>query len=142
MKLVAAFVGLTLVAIAGSAPARVQSNDNQVFVYTNSGTQLVGAGQNPAQLSFNAQGSVTANTLYNADPSKSGVGTITLTTPGGGSTDLVATGAIQSGELGAYLQMRDKILPQAQSQLDQIAQTVSSALSDYSTTGTAVNMTA
>jgi flagellar hook-associated protein 1 FlgK len=116
----------------------VQSSDNQVFVYTNSGTQLVGAGQSPAQLSFNAQGAVTANTLWNADPTKSGVGTVSLTMPGGGSTDLVATGAIQSGEIGAYLQMRDKILPQAQTQLDQFAAQMSQSLSDVTTPGTPV----
>src|SRR6202030_4007085 len=46
----------------------VQSDNNQVFVYTSSGTQLVGAGQNPAQLTFNVQGAVTANTLWNVDP--------------------------------------------------------------------------
>ena len=73
------------------------------------------------------------------NPNVSGVGTITLTDPNGGKVDLIQANAIKSGQIGAYLQMRDKILPQAQSQLDQIAQTVSSALSDYSTTGTAVN---
>jgi len=116
----------------------VQSADNQVYVYTSSGTQLVGAGQNPAQLTFNAQGAVTANTLWNSDPTKSGVGTITLVLPSGGTTDLVATGAIQSGEIGAYLQMRDNFLPQAQTQLDEFAAQMSQSLSDVTTAGTAV----
>ncbi len=116
----------------------VQGDDNQVFVYTSSGTQLVGAGQNPAQLSFNAQGAVTADTLWNADPTKSGVGTISLVLPGGGTSDLIATGAIQSGEIAAYLQMRDSILPQAQNQLDAFAAQMSQSLSDVTTAGTAV----
>lgn len=114
----------------------VQSDNNQVFVYTASGTQLVGAGQNPAQLTFNAQGAVTANTLWNVDPTKSGVGTITLVMPGGGTSNLIATGAIQSGEIAAYLQMRDTILPQAQTQLDEFAAQMSQSLSDVTTAGT------
>jgi flagellar hook-associated protein 1 len=116
----------------------VQGSNNQVYLYTSSGTQLVGTGQDAAQLSFNAQGAVSANTLWNADPTKNGVGTITLTTPGGGTTDLIATGAIQSGEIGAYLQMRDKILPQAQTQLDEFAAQMSQSLSNVTTAGTPV----
>ncbi len=53
-------------------------------------------------------------------------------------TDLVADGAIQSGEIGAYLQMRDTILPQAQTQLDEFANQMSQALSNQTTSGTAV----
>ncbi len=117
----------------------VQGQNNQIYVYTSSGTQLVGAGQTAAQLAFNPQGAITASTLWNADPAKSGVGTITLTTPGGTPIDLIATGAIQSGEIGAYLQMRDSILPQAQTQLDQFAANMSQALSDVTTQGTAVS---
>ena len=62
-------------------------------------------------MSFNPQGTLSPSALWNPDPAKSGVGTITLTTPGGGSIDLISAGAIQSGEIAAYLQMRDKILP-------------------------------
>ena len=50
-----------------------------------------------------------ANSLWNANPALSGAGTITLTSPDGGTTDLVATNAIKSGQIGAYLQMRDTI---------------------------------
>src|ERR1700736_1889045 len=56
--------------------------------------------------------------------------------PGGGTTNLIATGAIQSGEIAAYLQMRDTILPQAQTQLDEFAAQMSQRLSDVSTPGT------
>jgi flagellar hook-associated protein 1 FlgK len=116
----------------------VQSTNNQIYVYTGSGTQLVGAGQAAAQLSFSPQGSITANTLWNADPNKSGVGTILLTNPGAPPIDLIANGAIQSGEIGAYLKMRDTLLPQAQTQLDQFAANMSQALSDVTTQGTPV----
>ncbi len=111
---------------------------NQVSVYTGSGTQLVGA--QAMTLSFNAQGNLTPASQWNADPTKSGAGTITLTSPGGSSIDLLASGAIQSGEIAAYLQMRDKILPQAQSQLDELAAQMSQAASDLTTQGTPVTV--
>jgi len=114
----------------------VQGSNNQVTVFTGSGTQLVGT--QAGQLNFNATGTVTATQQWNADPSKSGLGTITLTSPGGGSVDLVASGAIRSGEIAGYLSMRDGVLVQAQAQLDQIAAQMSKALSDTTTAGTAV----
>ena len=43
------------------------------------------------------------------------------TAPTGGDVDLIATGAIRSGEIAAYLEMRDHVLVQAQTQLDEIA---------------------
>ena len=61
----------------------VTNNLNQVTVFTNSGVQLVGT--EAAKLSFNPQGTVTPNTLYNSDPTKSNVGTITINFPHGGS---------------------------------------------------------
>jgi flagellar hook-associated protein 1 FlgK len=115
----------------------VAGNGNEVNVFTSSGLQL--AGTTASTLSFNSHGTLTANSQWNADPAKSGVGTITLTDPSGGTTDLVATNAIRSGQIGAYLAMRDRILPQAQSQLDQVAAATSSALSDYTTQGTAAS---
>jgi len=111
---------------------------NQLSVYTGSGAQLVGA--QAVTLNFNAQGTLTPQSSWNVDPTKSGVGTITLTTPSGSSMDLIAAGAIQSGEIAAYLQMRDKILPQAQTQLDALAAQMSQAASDVTTQGTAVTV--
>lgn len=114
---------------------RVVTNDNnQASVFTNSGVQLVGV--EAAQLSFNAQGTVTPNTLWNADPTKSNLGSITINFPHGGSMDLVSTGSIRSGSIAAYLELRDKTLVQAQAQVDQLAASMSSALSDKTTTGT------
>jgi len=106
-----------------------------IFCRRGSGTELVGA---QATLSFTPQGTVGPTVKWNPDPSKSGLGTITATTPGGGLIDLIASGAIQSGEIGAFLRMRDKILPEAQSQPDAIAAQMSQAMSDVTTPGTAV----
>lgn len=122
---------------------RTSTNANgQVSVFTGSGLQLVG--DKAGVLSFNAQGTITAGSQWSADPGKSGVGTITLTVPGGSATsgiDLIANGAIRSGQIAAYVEMRDKILPQAQNQLDGLAAAMSSALSDKTTPGTAVTGT-
>jgi flagellar hook-associated protein 1 len=115
----------------------VQGDHNQVSVFTNSGVQLVGT--QAAQLSFDAQGTVTAGAQWSADPTKSGVGTITLTSVNGSTIDLVQSNAIRSGTIAAYLQMRDHDLVQAQSQLDAIAAGMASALSDQTAAGTAVS---
>lgn len=114
----------------------VQGGNNQVSVFTGSGAQLVGT--QASQLSFNPAGTVVATDQWNADPSKSALGTITLTSPVGGSVDLLASGEIRSGEIAGYLNMRDSVLVQAQGQLDEIAAQMSKALSDTTTAGTAV----
>jgi len=115
----------------------VQGSNNQISIFTGTGQQLVG-GTEASQLQFNSIGTITANASWSANPSDDGVGTITLVAPGGATTDLLATNAIQSGQLGAYVQMRDNILPQAQEQLDELANQMSQALSNQTTNGTAV----
>lgn len=115
---------------------RTVVNDlNQVTVFTNSGVQLVGT--EAAKLSFNPQGTITPNTLYSIDPTKSNVGTIAINFPHGGSYDLVATNSIRSGKIAAYLELRDNTLVKAQAQVDQFAASMSSALSDKTTAGVA-----
>jgi flagellar hook-associated protein 1 len=116
----------------------VQGDHNQVSIFTNSGTQLVG--NQAGQLSFNAQGTITAASQWSANPSQCTVGTITLTTPAGSSIDLIQSQAIRSGTIAAYVQMRDQDLVQAQNQLDAIAAAMASALSDKTTSGTAVTV--
>ncbi len=116
----------------------VQGSNNQVSVFTGSGAQLVGT--QAAQLNFDPTGTVTATEQWNADPTKSRLGTITLVSPAGGSVDLVANGGIRSGEIAGYLNMRDSVLVQAQRQIDEIAAQMSKALSDTTTAGTAVTV--
>jgi flagellar hook-associated protein 1 len=111
------------------------SGANQVQIFTGSGVQLVG--NEAATLSFNAQGTVSPDTAWNADPSKSELGSVIATFADGASVNLTATGAIKSGTIAAYTELRDKTLVEAQNQLDQFAATLSSALSDKTTAGTA-----
>lgn len=113
----------------------VQGDNNQVSIYTGNGIQLVGTAA--VQLSFDAHGTLSPTSSWNADPTKRTVGTITLTLPGGASMDLIAAGGVVSGEIGAYLQMRDQIFPQAQNQLDEFAARMAQAASDVTTAGAA-----
>lgn len=113
----------------------VTNNLNQVTIFTNSGVQLVGT--EAATLTFNPQGTMTPNALYSNDPTKSNVGTLRISFPHGGDYDLVSTNSIRSGKIAAYLELRDNTLVKAQTQIDQFAAAMSSALSDKTTAGTA-----
>jgi flagellar hook-associated protein 1 FlgK len=121
--------------LSGLMDIRVTTNGaNQVTVFTSSGVQLVG--QEAAKLSFNAQGTVTPNTVWDANAAKSSLGSVTVTFANGGSINLTASGAIKSGKIAAYTELRDSTLVAAQNQLDQFAASISSALSDKTTTAT------
>ncbi|MGN6410271.1 MAG: flagellar hook-associated protein FlgK [Nitrobacter sp.] len=113
----------------------VTDGSNQTSVFTTSGIQLVG-GVQASTLSFNAQSSLTANSQWNADPGKSSVGTIMCQLPNGAKIDMIASQGINSGQIAADVQLRDKTLVQAQNQIDQMAATLASALSDVTTGGT------
>jgi flagellar hook-associated protein 1 FlgK len=116
----------------------IEGDHNQVNILTGSGTQLVGA--EAAVLSFNAQGTITPASQWNANASLSSLGTITATLVGGNTVDLIQNNSIRSGTIAAYLQMRDQDLVEAQNQLDAIASAMASALSDQTTDGTAVTV--
>jgi flagellar hook-associated protein 1 FlgK len=115
----------------------VPTDHNQVTVFTKSGIQLIGNAA--ATLSFDAQGSMTAAAQWSADPTQRSVGTLVLkAVGGGGDIDLIATNAIRSGKIAAYLEMRDRTLVEAQTQLDELAAGMARALSDRTIGGTAV----
>lgn len=111
--------------------------NGEVSVFTGSGVQLVTSGL-ASKMSFSSPGTLSASSLYSTNPAQSGVGSLTIQLPNGGSTDMVATGAISSGQIAADLKLRDQTLVQAQTQVDQLAATLSSSLSDTTTAGTAV----
>ena len=110
-----------------------KNSNDQISVFTSSGLELVGA--QASQLKFDDRGSLSATSLWSATPGKDGAGTITLVAANGNTTDLIANKSIQSGQIAAYVEMRDKILPQAQSQIDELAAQMSQALSDKTTNG-------
>lgn len=115
----------------------VTDGSSQANIFTNSGVQLVGAGL-ASQFTFSSPGTLYANSLYDSNPAKSGVGTLSIKLPNGFATDVVANNVISSGRLAADLKLRDQSLVQAQIQLDQLAATLAGALSDKTTAATAV----
>ena len=112
-------------------------SSNQANVFTTSGVQLV-SGPLASKMNFSSPGSLTATSLYSTNPSQNGVGSLTIQLPGGSSLDMVANNSITSGKIAADLKLRDQTLVQAQTQVDQLAASMSSALSDTTTAGTAV----
>ena len=115
----------------------VNTGNNQVSLFTNTGIQLVGAGL-ASQFNFTSPGTLTPTSLYNTDPTKSGVGSLTISLPNGSSIDVVANNVVSSGQIAADLKLRDQTLVQAQTQIDQFAATLASSLSDQTTAGAAV----
>ncbi|CUU17057.1 flagellar hook-associated protein 1 FlgK [Bradyrhizobium sp. JR7.2] len=111
---------------------------NQANIYTTTGIQLVGAGL-ASQFTFASAGALSATSLYNADPAKSGVGALNIKLPNGSQLDVVANNVVSSGQIAADLKLRDQTLVQAQDQIDQLAATMSSALSDKTTAGSTVS---
>jgi flagellar hook-associated protein 1 FlgK len=111
---------------------------NQSNIYTTTGIQLVGAGL-ASQFSFTSAGALGATSLYNIDPTKSGVGALAIKLPNGSSIDVAGNNVVSSGQIAADLKLRDQTLVQAQNQVDQLAATMSSAMSDKTTAGTAVS---
>jgi flagellar hook-associated protein 1 FlgK len=112
------------------------TGNNQASVYTTNGVELVGV--QASKLSFNSQGTLGANSQWNSNPALSSAGTITCTLANGATVDMIATNSISSGQIAADVTLRDKTLTQAQTQVDQLAASISSALSDTTTAGTAV----
>jgi flagellar hook-associated protein 1 len=115
----------------------VTDSSNQANVYTSSGIQLVGGGL-ASSFTYSSPGALSATSLYNSDPTKSGVGSLNIKLPNGASIDVVANNVLSSGQIAADLKLRDQTLVQAQTQVDQLAATLSSSLSDQTTAGTAV----
>ncbi len=82
-------------------------------------------------LSFDARDLIGPSNAYDTDPAKRTVGTIMADTPSG-KMDLIAAGVFTSGKIAALIDLRDKTLPAAQSQLDQIAAGLAQALGTQS----------
>jgi flagellar hook-associated protein 1 FlgK len=116
----------------------VQTDHNQLNIFTRAGTQLVG--DRAATIVFDAKGSLSAASQWDVDPSERSVGTLLLDAGSGGSVDMIAGNMFGSGKIAALLEMRDHVLVDAQAQIDQIASAMSRALSDRTTNGAAVTV--
>jgi flagellar hook-associated protein 1 FlgK len=105
-----------------------------VSVFTTSGVQLFD-GQEAVRLEFDARPSVGPTSLWSANPVNRTVGSITSVDAAGVTIDFIANRSFRSGELAALIELRDVSLVQAQTQLDELAANLASALSDQQIAG-------
>ncbi|HVQ68277.1 MAG TPA: flagellar hook-associated protein FlgK [Bradyrhizobium sp.] len=104
------------------------SSTGDMQVYTASGQTLVDSSAH--LLSFTAASSVTATSTYDPN-SSSGLSGISVN-----GVDI--TSQITSGKIGALIDLRDTVLPAAQSQLDQLANELTESLNATSNQGTSL----
>jgi flagellar hook-associated protein 1 FlgK len=124
--------------LASIMDIRVSQDDHQqVTVFSGSGYQLVGT--RASHLAFDPQGTITPAQQWSSDKTKSSLGSISLVSPDGAAVDIMTNGGIRSGELAAYLDMRDNVLVQAQAQIDAVAAQMARAVSDKTTPGIATS---
>ncbi|WP_339035326.1 flagellar hook-associated protein FlgK [Bradyrhizobium symbiodeficiens] len=99
------------------------ASNGDLQIYTSSGQALVDSSAHT--ISYTAAANVTASTTYTAGSSSSGFSAITVN-----GVDI--TSQISGGDIGALVTLRDKTLPAAQSQLDQLAQQLASVMNSVS----------
>ena len=99
------------------------ASNGDLQIYTTSGQALVDSSAHT--ISYTAAANVTASTTYTAGSSSSGFSAITVN-----GVDI--TSQISGGDIGALITLRDTTLPAAQSQLDQLAQQLASAMNGVS----------
>ncbi|WP_407120162.1 flagellar hook-associated protein FlgK [Bradyrhizobium sp. STM 3561] len=104
------------------------ASNGDLQIYTASGQALVDSSAHA--ISYTAAAKVTASTTYTAG-SSSGFSPITVN-----GVDI--TSQISGGDIGALVTLRDKTLPDAQSQLDQLAQQLASAMNGVSNSASSV----
>lgn len=105
-----------------------------ISVVTGSGTQLFD-GQPAVTFSFDAHSGLGPDDQWSTDPTKRGVGTITMRSANGSVSDAITNNVFRSGEIAANIELRDKTLVKAQAQLDEIATQMTKALSERSIQG-------
>ena len=111
---------------------------NQTNIFTNSGIQLVGDGlASQLHLQFAGRADRDLAVQRQSRPNPASVRCTSSCRTARRSTWSPTT-SISSGQIAADLKLRDQTLVQAQTQVDQLAATLASALSDKTTAGTAV----
>jgi flagellar hook-associated protein 1 FlgK len=108
----------------------VNRDDGTVTIFTSGGQLLLD--RTPVELTFDERTQIDATSTYE----NGGMGTIRLVS-GSNNIDLIAAGAIRSGALAGYVEMRDSVLPQAQAQLDELAAQLALSLSEETVASTA-----
>lgn len=114
----------------------VEADNGSVSVFTSSGVALLEG--LPAQLTFDHQSDISANALYSEDEAERGVGTVKAVASNGYEVDLIRNGVLDSGRIGALIELRDDILVETQNQLDELAHGLALTLSSKTVEGEAV----
>lgn len=114
----------------------VEREGGRLSVFTTGGNLLLDT--EPAKLSFDEHPTLSASSFYNSDPTKRDVGTITVQVGNSAPIDLLRDGTIREGKIAGLVDLRDKTLVQAQSQLDEIAHNLAKSMSETTVTSTAV----
>lgn len=112
--------------------------DGTVALMTRSGVGILDG--KASVFSFASAGSLSANSQFNYDDAKNGVGKLMITTASGMRIDVVKQNVLRSGELAGLIDLRDDKLVQAQDQLDSIAASLALAMSTQKTDGTQVTV--
>jgi flagellar hook-associated protein 1 FlgK len=110
----------------------VENAFGAVTLYSVGGVQLVG--DDAVTFEFDQRSGIDATDSYSTDPAQSDVGTLMVRLPGGGTVNAFANRLFRSGEIAALVELRDRILPQVQDQLDQVAAALAASLSDRNPT--------
>jgi flagellar hook-associated protein 1 FlgK len=106
---------------------RVVENGNDISIYTTGGATLYTGGY-PSTLEFEGSTAISPQSRYSENPAERTLGTVILRSPSGMPTDLLAGSQLRSGEMKAYAELRDGILVEAQTQLDELASSIAEAL--------------
>jgi flagellar hook-associated protein 1 len=105
------------------------ASNGDLQIYTTTGQALVDSTAHT--IGYTTAANVTASTTYTAGSSSSGFSAITVN-----GVDI--TSQITGGAIGGLITLRDKTLPAAQSQLDQLAQQLASAMNSVSNSASSV----
>ncbi len=115
---------------------RVSDNTSNFSIFTTGGVPLL-TNATATKLEYTGTSAMAPQALYSQNPADSRIGTVNVVMPDGSRIDLLAAQNIRSGELKAYADLRDDILVEAQTQLDELAASIAEALSTNVTEGTA-----
>lgn len=114
---------------------RTTENDQgSLSVFTSSGVQIFD-GRPSVTFSFDQHSSLSAASEWTAAAATRGVGTISIRDGSGNTIDAIGNKTFRSGEIAAFIELRDTSLVQAQAQIDEIAAHLASALSDRTIAG-------
>ncbi len=113
-----------------------QGERGSARVYTSNGDLLVDGVA--SALEFDEHGNIGPQSLYSPTDSERTVGTIRVVAANGSTSDLIRGRSAFGGVIGGYLTLRDDILVEAQSQLDELAHGLALSFSDYTNDGAAV----